>query len=77
MVSLEPISPELCLVCPELRAHMLARLEDDAQPADTARLAPMPIRVGAYLVLRTTQAATECFLVGAAVAALALVATLA
>ena len=75
-LSSELFSPELCLVCPELRALALARPPADVPPAVPELLAPMPVRVGAYVALRTTQTATECLLFFAVVSALVLAASL-
>jgi hypothetical protein len=56
----EPISPELALVCPELRKRALASLPDVAWRAfvqEVIRTVPEPVKVTRWEVVRTTTAA--------------------
>jgi hypothetical protein len=69
----EPISPELVLVCPELRKRVLAGLpEPVVPPAPREALAPLPVRIGVYLALRTAETAAEGAVFAAVVTALVL-----
>jgi len=76
----EPISPELALVCPELRERALALLPDPrpfrpAEPAADAQPEPLPpLAVGlvVYVAARATATAVEGALLAAFIVALAL-----
>jgi hypothetical protein len=76
----EPISPELVLVCPELRERVLGRLPEPAPPRAAAvpldALAPFPIRVCVYFAVRTAVTLTEGAFFAAGIAALVLVLSL-
>jgi hypothetical protein len=72
----EPISPELVLVCPELREQVLAQPETVVPPAPSELLAPLPVRIGVYLALRTAETAAEGAVFAAVVTALVLVLSL-
>ncbi len=56
----EPISPELALVCPELRKRAIASLPDVAWRAfvqEVGRTVPEPVEATRWEVVRTTAAA--------------------